>query len=108
MTFVPDVSPALKARDGKGPLSDGYGDGAPLVAGPLGGGAYGTGRATEDNPNLVGGVRRLTPTECLRLQGLPDNWFDGVPSADSRKYAALGDAVTANVAHWIGVRLSRA
>ena len=49
------------------------------------------------------GVRRLTPTECERLQGLPDGWTDLGP--DSRRYAALGDAVTANVAEWIGKRL---
>jgi len=49
------------------------------------------------------GVRRLTPVECERLQGLPDGWTDLGP--DSRRYAALGDAVTANVAEWIGRRL---
>jgi DNA (cytosine-5)-methyltransferase 1 len=51
------------------------------------------------------GVRRLTPTECERLQGLPDGWT--LPGADSRRYAGLGDAVTANVAEWIGRRLLR-
>lgn len=53
------------------------------------------------------GVRRLTPVECERLQGLPDNWTrldDKTP--DSRRYSALGDAVTANVAEWIGGRLA--
>lgn len=51
------------------------------------------------------GVRRLTPTECERLQSLPDGWtlIDG--ASDSKRYAALGDAVTANVAEWIGARL---
>ena len=48
-------------------------------------------------------VRRLTPTECERLQALPDGWTDFGP--DSRRYAALGDAVTASVAEWIGRRL---
>ncbi len=52
------------------------------------------------------GVRRLTPVECCRLQGLPDDWFAGVkPCPDSRMYAGLGDAVTANVAEWIGKRM---
>lgn len=55
------------------------------------------------------GVRRLTPRECERLQGFPDDWtlipWNGKPSPDSRRYAALGDAVTVNVAHWIAARI---
>ncbi|GIV03682.1 MAG: hypothetical protein KatS3mg015_2512 [Fimbriimonadales bacterium] len=51
-------------------------------------------------------VRRLTPVECERLQALPDNWTNPLGNApDSRRYAALGDAVTASVAEWIGVRM---
>jgi DNA (cytosine-5)-methyltransferase 1 len=51
-------------------------------------------------------VRRLTPRECERLQGFPDDWT-GLPSGapDSRRYAACGDAVTVPVAEWIGRRL---
>jgi site-specific DNA-cytosine methylase len=48
------------------------------------------------------GVRRLTPTECERLQAFPDNWTHG---SDGKRYAAMGDAVTVNVAQWIGERL---
>lgn len=50
-------------------------------------------------------VRRLTPTECERLQALPDGWTELGGTADSKRYAALGDAVTASVAEWIGRRL---
>jgi DNA (cytosine-5)-methyltransferase 1 len=50
-------------------------------------------------------VRRLTPTECERLQALPDGWSDLGGTPDSRRYAALGDAVTASVAEWIGRRI---
>jgi len=56
-------------------------------------------------------VRRLTPMECERLMGWPDNWTD-VPwnkkdhSPDSRRYAACGNGVVAPVAHWIGARLA--
>lgn len=51
-------------------------------------------------------VRRLTPTECERLQALPDGWTNPNGDApDSRRYAALGDAVTATVAQWIGERI---
>lgn len=52
------------------------------------------------------GVRRLTPTECERLQGFPDDWTQLGDTPDSRRYSALGDAVTVNVAEWIGGRLA--
>ena len=48
-------------------------------------------------------VRRLTPVECERLQGFPDNWTDG--QADSHRYKQMGNAVTVNVIKWIGSRL---
>jgi DNA (cytosine-5)-methyltransferase 1 len=54
------------------------------------------------------GVRRLTPVECERLQGLPDGWTDIGDTPDSRRYSAVGDAVTANVSEWIGGRLAAA
>lgn len=51
-------------------------------------------------------VRRLTPIECERLQGLPDDWTNPTGDApDSRRYAGLGDAVTSPVAEWIGRRI---
>ena len=48
-------------------------------------------------------VRRLTPVECERLQGFPDDWTD--EQADSHRYKQMGNAVTVNVARWIGSRL---
>jgi DNA (cytosine-5)-methyltransferase 1 len=54
------------------------------------------------------GVRRLTPVECERLQGLPDDWTLIPGAADSRRYAGLGDAVTSPVAEWIGRRILEA
>jgi len=55
------------------------------------------------------GVRRLTPVECERLQALPDNWTAPTGSdPDSRRYAALGDAVTASVGEWLGRRIAAA
>jgi DNA (cytosine-5)-methyltransferase 1 len=60
------------------------------------------------NTTYIGGVRRLTPIECCRLQGLPDDWLGGNEPPDSPKYAALGDAVTVPVAEWIGSRLLEA
>lgn len=51
------------------------------------------------------GVRRLTPRECERLQAFPDDWtlVDGLKCPDSRRYGAMGNAVTVNVAEWIGL-----
>ena len=48
-------------------------------------------------------VRRLTPTECERLQGFPDGWTDG--ESDSARYRMLGNAVCVPVAAWIAQRL---
>jgi site-specific DNA-cytosine methylase len=48
-------------------------------------------------------VRRLTPVETERLQGFPDDWTDR--QADSHRYKQMGNAVTVNVARWIGKRL---
>ena len=49
------------------------------------------------------GVRRLTPTECERLQGFPDNWTDG--QSDSTRYRQLGNAVAVPVVEWIVRRI---
>jgi DNA (cytosine-5)-methyltransferase 1 len=49
------------------------------------------------------GVRRLTPQECEILQGFPCGWTDG--QSDRTRYVQLGNAVTVNVAEWIGHRL---
>jgi DNA (cytosine-5)-methyltransferase 1 len=48
-------------------------------------------------------VRRLTPRECERLQGFPDDWTGA--QSDSARYKQMGNAVTANVVEWIGKRL---
>lgn len=48
-------------------------------------------------------VRRLTPVECERLQGLPDNWSDC--GSDTQRYKALGNAMAVPVASFILNRL---
>jgi DNA (cytosine-5)-methyltransferase 1 len=48
-------------------------------------------------------IRRLTPLECERLQGFPDNWTDG--QADTTRYKQLGNAVTVNVIEWLANNL---
>jgi len=50
-------------------------------------------------------IRRLTPTECCRLQGFPDNWVDGI--SDTAKYKALGNAVSVPVVQCIAERLTQ-
>ena len=45
--------------------------------------------------NMGSKIRRLTPTECERLQGFPDGWTEGL--SDTQRYKCLGNAVTTNV-----------
>lgn len=54
-------------------------------------------------------VRRLTPTECERLQGFPDGWTatsNGRPQSDSARYRELGNSVAVPVFAWIAQRLA--
>ncbi len=38
-------------------------------------------------------IRRLTPTECARLQGMPDWWCDNIPHTDSAEYKMWGNGM---------------
>ena len=72
------------------------GRGAPdTIAPPL--------KAQNGDSRIMAGVRRLTPTECERLQGFPDGWTAG--QSDSARYRQLGNAVAVPVARWIGERI---
>ena len=58
-------------------------------------------------------VRRLTPTECERLQGFPDGWtyipWRGKPGTpDGLRYKALGNSMAVNCMEWIGERIQSA
>ena len=44
-------------------------------------------------------VRRLTPVECERLQGFPDDWTAG--QSDSARYKQMGNAVAVPVVEWL-------
>ena len=44
-------------------------------------------------------VRRLTPIECERLQGFPDNWTEG--QSDTNRYKQMGNAVAVPVVEWL-------
>jgi DNA (cytosine-5)-methyltransferase 1 len=68
-----------------------------------------SGPAGDEHHNLVArakfAVRRLTPKECERLQGFPDN-YTAVPGAsDSARYRALGNSMAVPVMRWIGERI---
>lgn len=56
-----------------------------------------------------GGVRRLTPRECERLQGLPDDWTrfgaNGCELPDSVRYRLIGNSVAVPVVEWIARRI---
>lgn len=115
-----NVINTLQARMGTG------GGNMPMVAYPMHGGMVG--RKLENGPGGSGfrndgeasytltsssqsihgvgtetTVRRLTPVECERLQGFPDDWTDG--QTDGHRYKQMGNAVTVNVIEWIGFRL---
>jgi DNA (cytosine-5)-methyltransferase 1 len=55
-------------------------------------------------------VRRLTPRECERLQGFPDDYtlipYRGKPAADGPRYKALGNSMAVPVMAWIGERIA--
>ncbi|MCG3178630.1 MAG: hypothetical protein BIFFINMI_00958 [Phycisphaerae bacterium] len=98
-TFQPRVG-----RSGRGMPSD--------VVPALAGGSAGTGATSDMRPCVVAqyAVRRLTPRECERLQGFPDDYtlvpFRGKPAADGPRYRALGNSMAVPVMAWIGRRIA--
>ena len=59
-------------------------------------------------------IRRLTPVECERLQGFPDNWTqiewrgkNAEDCHDSLRYKAIGNSMAVPVMRWIGKRIKR-
>lgn len=109
-----DITHTLKA-EGFDASEDGTGRGQPIVpvAGTLGANhgnikaehAW-TGQLVTSNDMAV---RRLTPTECERLQGFPDGWTDvpyrSKPAADGPRYKALGNSMAVPVMRWIGEQI---
>jgi len=55
-------------------------------------------------------VRRLTPRECERLQGFPDDWtlipYKNKMAPDSPRYKACGNSMAVPVMRWIGQRIA--
>lgn len=81
-----EIVGTLLARDYKGLNSEGVRDGKAIIE-----------QTT---------VRRLTPMECERLQGFPDNWT--ASQSDSARYKQCGNAVAVPVVSWIINRLENA
>ncbi|WP_045756663.1 DNA cytosine methyltransferase [Xanthomonas albilineans] len=96
--LVQEVAHTLRA-DGFDASEDGTGRGTPIIPVP----ASQTGMQ----------VRRLTPTECERLQGVPDGWTlvpnaRGKPMADGPRYKMLGNSFAVPVIRWIGEQIQAA
>ena len=86
-----DVSPQLTARCGTG------GGNLPLI---------------QEKTIKYNSVRQLTPIECERLMGFPDNYtqipWKGKPAEkcpDNLRYKACGNSMCVNVMEWIGIRI---
>lgn len=89
---------------------------------PLAGGAHAPASMNHDGSHANGGgqvavavairtaVRRLTPRECERLQGFPDDYtlvpYRGKAAADGPRYRALGNSMAVPVMRWIGARIA--
>jgi len=121
-----DVVPALKAESG----SSGKGDGAPLVFSIIPMNSADLEASATDVANAVScvqngkqtdrgtrlatatAVRRLTPRECERLQGFPDDWTAiqvgkrGHVAKDGPRYKALGNSFAVPIFRWIGERIA--
>lgn len=98
--LVPEVAWALQERDSKG--SDSKGSDSSTKDGHL--------LPCQSQTTMA--VRRLTPRECERLQGFPDNWtriaWRGKPveeCPDGPRYKALGNSMAVPVMAWIGSRI---
>jgi site-specific DNA-cytosine methylase len=58
-----------------------------------------TSRRARDLITYPTNIRRLTPVECERLQGFPDDWTAG--QSDSTRYKQMGNAVAVPVVEWL-------
>jgi hypothetical protein len=90
VAVIPIQGTIIGRNDAAGPQGKGYGeDGDPMYTLDS---VSGHGVATST-------VRRLTPVECERLQGFPDDWTAG--QSDSSRYKQMGNAVAVPVVEWV-------
>ena len=107
-TYIPMAKPitaAFKGCQGSGAGGIGYSEHlAPTLPASDGG---------NRTPTLLNGmaVRRLTPKECERLQGFPDDYtaipWRGKQAPDGPRYKALGNSMAVPVMRWIGKRIQQ-
>ena len=114
-----DIAPTLRSMGHGGSHANGGGQVAVAwtqeftastdVAGTLQRGGEG-GRADGGLTSRMA-VRRLTPRECERLQGFPDDYtlieYRGKLAADGPRYKALGNSMAVPVMRWIGERIAQ-
>jgi DNA (cytosine-5)-methyltransferase 1 len=100
------VVAAFASREIAGALTSNYGkqvDSSDTNLGSNGG-------SSRDGVAFNGAVRRLTPRECERLQGFPDDYtavpYRGKPASDGPRYRALGNSMAVPCMRWIGERLA--
>jgi DNA (cytosine-5)-methyltransferase 1 len=115
--FVEDKTPTLRAHMGDNQTATAYavdvynqavdGDVAATLTQACGG-------TNTSGPKLMQNmaVRRLTPIECERLQGFPDNhtnipWRKKEESPDGPRYKAMGNSMAVPVMHWIGQQIQQ-
>ena len=111
IAFGGDIARTLSARHDSSPCVD---RGMDVVAHTLGTQCSwatedGTGRGSPLVPSSMA-VRRLTPVECERLQGFPDDYtlipYRNRMAADGPRYKAMGNSMAVPVMRWIGERIS--
>jgi site-specific DNA-cytosine methylase len=92
-------------------------DNAKMEGAPRSDGSIGTLLTNDSGDNaphiaMPASVRRLTPRECERLQGFPDDYtaieYRKKPAADGPRYKALGNSMAVPVMAWIGQRIAAA
>ena len=115
-----EIAPTLRAMNHSGSHANAGGQVAVCITGDIthtlkaagfDGSEDGTGRGQPIVP-ATSGVRRLTPRECERLQGMADNYtlipWRGKPASecpDGPRYKAIGNSKAVTVVRWIGQRL---
>ena len=96
----PDASGLVRLRDPGLGVGD---DGSPMFT---------LQASSPHSVSVPNAVRRLTPRECERLQGFPDDHtaieYRGKPAADGPRYKALGNSMAVPCMWWIGHRIKQA